>query len=164
MSEPLYRPEPKSGCRPIEGPMKVMMAAELGSTADVEMSWFHALPAGKGRKPFRLAPWPRLMLLQALELLPPLPGPVPPLLALEPPPTLQPAINSKRSRMNVNTIFVRMGATIVAQRQSRETGQWNSLAQYSGRVPEIPRCADVSRPPAGANHAQNMLRTKLVRH
>jgi len=111
--------------------MKLMMAVELGSTADAEMFWFQALSAGKGRKPFRLAPWPSPMLLQALELLPPLPGPIgPPLPALEPPPTLQPAISNGRSRMDANTILVRMDATIVAQRQSRETGQWNSVTGY----------------------------------
>lgn len=48
-------------------PMKLMMAFEFGSTAALEMSVFHALPAGKGRKPFRLAPWPVLIPLHALE-------------------------------------------------------------------------------------------------
>ena len=59
--------------------------------------------------------------------------------------------------MGVSTIFVRMDATIVAQRQSRKTGQWNTSDQYSGRVLEVLRSADVSRPPAAADHAQNML-------
>ena len=49
------------------GPMKLMMAFEFGSTAASEMSVFQALPAGNGRKPFRLAPWPVLMPLHALE-------------------------------------------------------------------------------------------------
>ena len=45
-------------------PMKLMIAAELGSTAAVEMSWFHRLPDGNGTTPFRLAPCPVLIALQ----------------------------------------------------------------------------------------------------
>jgi hypothetical protein len=47
-------------------PMKLMRAFELGSTAAVEIFWFQALLAGKGRKPLRLAPVPTLMPLHAL--------------------------------------------------------------------------------------------------
>jgi hypothetical protein len=47
-------------------PMKLMIASELGSTEALEMSWFHALSAGKGMKPFKLAPRPRLIPLQEL--------------------------------------------------------------------------------------------------
>src|ERR1700722_2006580 len=64
--EPPYNPSPKSGCRGMFGPMKFMIASELGSTEAFEISWFHALFAGKGTKPFRLAPRPRLMPLQEL--------------------------------------------------------------------------------------------------
>src|SRR5579862_3809399 len=83
MLDPPYWPEPKSGCNPILGPMKLMMAAELGSTEAVEMSWFHRLSAGKRRAPFRLAPAPTAMALHAPLLLPP----DPPLLL---PPVLPP--------------------------------------------------------------------------
>lgn len=43
-----------------------MMAAEFGSTGAAEILVFHALSAGKGMKPFRLAPCPRLIPLHAL--------------------------------------------------------------------------------------------------
>lgn len=59
MLEPLYKPEPKSGCKPMEGPMKLMIAVELGSTGAEEMSWFHRLSDGNGTNPFRLALCPR---------------------------------------------------------------------------------------------------------
>jgi hypothetical protein len=71
--------------------MKLMMAAELGSTAEAEMSWFQALSAEKERKPFRLAPWPRLIELQVLEL----PAPPPP---VPPPPPLPCCSRSARLR------------------------------------------------------------------
>lgn len=64
MLEPLYRPEPKSGCRPIPAPMKLMIAVEFGSTAAEEISLFHKLSAGNGTNPFRLALCPRLIALQ----------------------------------------------------------------------------------------------------
>ena len=38
MLEPLYRPAPKSGCMPMLEPMKLMSAAEFGSTGAEEMS------------------------------------------------------------------------------------------------------------------------------
>jgi hypothetical protein len=38
--------------------MKLMTAAELGSTGVEEMSAFQRLSAGNGTKPPRLAPWP----------------------------------------------------------------------------------------------------------
>src|ERR1700693_4225108 len=41
--------------------MKLMMLLELGSTGELEMSWFQALSAGKGTNPLRLAPRPRLI-------------------------------------------------------------------------------------------------------
>ena len=58
MEEPLYRPAPKSGCKPMELPMKLRMLAELGSTGEEEMSLFQRLSEGNGRKPLRLAPCP----------------------------------------------------------------------------------------------------------
>src|ERR1700730_15704827 len=58
---PLYKPAPKSGCTGIPAPMKLMIAAEFGSTGTTETFWFQALSAGNGTKPFRLAPCPRLM-------------------------------------------------------------------------------------------------------
>src|ERR1700733_5232761 len=61
---PPYSPAPKSGCSGVESPMKLMIAAELGSTGALVISRFHALSLGKGRNPLRLAPRPRLMLLQ----------------------------------------------------------------------------------------------------
>src|SRR5580693_3547646 len=64
MVDPPYRPAPKSGCMGVLTPLKLMSASELGSTEELDMSWFHALSAGKGIKPFRLAPRPRLMPLQ----------------------------------------------------------------------------------------------------
>src|SRR5579863_2932357 len=66
MVEPWYRPAPKSGCTGVLAPMKLMIASELGSTAALKMFWFHALSDGKGMKPFRLAPRPRLMPLHGL--------------------------------------------------------------------------------------------------
>jgi hypothetical protein len=44
--------------------MKLMILAEFGSTAAVEISVFHRLLAGNGTKPLRLAPWPKLIPLQ----------------------------------------------------------------------------------------------------
>ena len=92
--EPWYCPEPKSACMPTLDPMKLMMADEFGSTAAPEISWFQRLALLKGRNPLRLAPWPALIALQALWLLPPpepLPPPLPPepmLEPLSPPPQL----------------------------------------------------------------------------
>jgi hypothetical protein len=51
--------------------MKLMSALEFGSTAAFDIFWFHALSAGNGRKPFKLAPCPRLIPLHALTGLPP---------------------------------------------------------------------------------------------
>jgi hypothetical protein len=64
--------------------MKLIIALEFESTGALEMSWFHALSAGKGTKPFRLAPTPVDMMLQAL-FWPPVP-PVPPEPPLPPEP------------------------------------------------------------------------------
>src|SRR5580692_10812705 len=44
--------------------MKLMIAAEFGSTGADEISWFHRLSDLNGTNPFRLALWPRLMPLQ----------------------------------------------------------------------------------------------------
>jgi hypothetical protein len=52
--------------------MKLMIAAELASTAAEEMSWFQGLSAGNGRNPFRLALCPRLIPLQLGGEFPPL--------------------------------------------------------------------------------------------
>lgn len=59
------------------GPMKLMMASELASTGELEISRFQRLSLAKGRKPLRVAPCPVLMALQALWLLPPDPLPPP---------------------------------------------------------------------------------------
>ena len=87
--------------------MRLMIAEELGSTELPEMSLFHALSAGKGNTPLRLAPAPVAIALHAevsLEPDPPvpLPGPPelppeleddePPVLVLAPP---QPVMRSK---------------------------------------------------------------------
>src|SRR5579871_1243088 len=64
MLEPLYRPEPKSGCRPIPAPMKLMIALEFESTGAEEISLFHRLSAGNGTYPLRPALCPRLIALQ----------------------------------------------------------------------------------------------------
>ncbi len=93
MFEPWYCPEPKSGCNPTLGPMKVIMASEFASTREAEMSLFQELSLANGRNPLRLAPCPVLIALQALWLLPPepapppdpLPEPLPPLPAPVPP-------------------------------------------------------------------------------
>lgn len=69
---PLYRPEPKSGWRPIPVPMKLMIAAEFGSTGAEEMSLFQRLSGGNGTNPFRLALGPRLISLQLGGGFPPL--------------------------------------------------------------------------------------------
>ena len=45
-------------------PIKLIMAAEFGSTVAAEISLFHRLSAGNGRNPLRLALWPRLIPLQ----------------------------------------------------------------------------------------------------
>src|SRR5262245_43308331 len=49
---------PKSGCR-LFSPQLAMSVAELASTGSFETSWFQALSAGNGSRPFRLAPAPR---------------------------------------------------------------------------------------------------------
>ena len=82
--EPWYSPDPKSACIPTVGPMKLMMAAEFGSTGEAEISWFQRLSLAKGRKPFRLAPCPVLIAPQALWVLLPEPDPPEPLLPPEP--------------------------------------------------------------------------------
>jgi len=41
--------------------MKLMTALEFASTGEAEISLFHKLSAGNGRKPFKLAPCPRDM-------------------------------------------------------------------------------------------------------
>lgn len=56
--EPRYWPAPKSACMLVLAPMKLMTAAELGSTGVEEISVFQRLSAGNGTKPPRLAPWP----------------------------------------------------------------------------------------------------------
>jgi hypothetical protein len=66
MELPPKSPEPKSACIPIVGPMKPIIALELGSTAAPEIFSFQRLFAGKGTKPFRLAPAPTLIPPQAL--------------------------------------------------------------------------------------------------
>src|SRR5450432_4133335 len=77
---PWYWPAPKSGCTPTLGPIKLMIAVELGSTSALEMSWFQRLSLGKGRNPFKLAPCPVEMTLQGVFCwLPPPPLPPPPL-------------------------------------------------------------------------------------
>src|ERR1700734_3992499 len=63
MIDPLYSPEPKSGCRPTPGPMKLISAAEFGSTAADEISVFHRLLAGNGTNPPRLPSWAGCMAL-----------------------------------------------------------------------------------------------------
>src|SRR5438477_13189003 len=57
-------PAPKSGWSVTDDPMKLMMFAELASTCAVEMSVFHRLVDGKGTKPFKFAPCPRLIAAQ----------------------------------------------------------------------------------------------------
>jgi hypothetical protein len=44
--------------------MKPIMALEFVSGVAPEMSWFHGLPAGKGRNPFRLPSSPTAKPLQ----------------------------------------------------------------------------------------------------
>jgi hypothetical protein len=46
--------------------MKLMIAPELGSTGEAEMSVFHKFAGVKGRNPFRLAPTPVPIALQAV--------------------------------------------------------------------------------------------------
>jgi hypothetical protein len=46
--------------------MKLIMAAEFGSTGEAEISLFQRLELTKGRKLLRLAPWPVLIAAQAL--------------------------------------------------------------------------------------------------
>src|ERR1700735_22652 len=64
--DPSNSPDPKSGCTGSVAPMKLIIAAEFGSTVAFAIFWFHALSAGKGRNPLRLPPCPRLIALQAL--------------------------------------------------------------------------------------------------
>src|SRR6185295_7012714 len=82
---------------PTLDPMKLMMADEFGSTAAPEISWFQRLALLKGRNPLRLAPWPALIALQALWLLPP---PLPPEPMLEP---LSPPPQSEQARARAST-------------------------------------------------------------
>src|ERR1700683_821508 len=65
MIDPLYSPEPKSGCRPTLGPMKLISAAEFGSTGADEISVFHRLRPANGTNPPRLPSCPGCMALQA---------------------------------------------------------------------------------------------------
>lgn len=58
-------PEPKSGCSGTLAPIKLMMAAEFGSTGADEISSFHKLSARKGTNPLRLASCPALIALHA---------------------------------------------------------------------------------------------------
>ena len=44
----------------------MIIAAEFGSTGALAIFWFHKLSAGKGKKPLRLPPWPKLIALHAL--------------------------------------------------------------------------------------------------
>src|SRR5580698_1569739 len=46
--------------------MKFIIAPEFGSTGALATFRFHRLSAGKGRKPFKMPPWPVLIPLQAL--------------------------------------------------------------------------------------------------
>lgn len=62
-------------------PMKLMMALEFGSTGELDTSLFHRLAEVNGRNPFKLAPIPVPIALQAV-LWPPPALPLPP---LEPP-------------------------------------------------------------------------------
>src|SRR5277367_977144 len=55
--------------------MKLMMAFEFGSTGEPEISLFQRLSLLNGTKPLRLPPWPALIALQALWVLPPDPDP-----------------------------------------------------------------------------------------
>src|SRR5271167_2536947 len=64
MVDPLYRPEPKSGCSFALPPMKLMIAFELGSSGALAMFVFHRLLGRKGRNPFKLPSAPRLSLMQ----------------------------------------------------------------------------------------------------
>jgi len=63
------------------GPMKLIMASEFASTGAPEISVFHKLSVGNGRKPFKLAPWPALIAQEVFGV------PEPPLL---PPPEVPP--------------------------------------------------------------------------
>lgn len=47
------------------GPMKLMIAAEFGSTGAFEISVFHRLSDGNGTNPFKLASWPGVIALHA---------------------------------------------------------------------------------------------------
>src|SRR5450755_5191042 len=66
MLDPSNSPDPKSGCTGSLVPMKLMIAAEFGSTVAFAIFKFHKLSAGKGRNPLRLPPCPRVKPLQAL--------------------------------------------------------------------------------------------------
>jgi len=93
-------------------PMKLMITLEFGSTAAVEISVFQGLLLVKGRNPFRFAPCPVLIALQAELLFPPgAPEPFPePLLppedwpepAADPPPQpASPSVTSSKQMMGI---------------------------------------------------------------
>src|ERR1035438_6647339 len=63
---PWYSPEPKSACTGVEDPMKLMIAAEFGSSGALAMLVFQRLLGGKGMYPFKVAPCPGLIRLQGL--------------------------------------------------------------------------------------------------
>src|ERR1700733_6813171 len=65
MIEPAKVPEPKSACRPMVGPMKLISAAEFGSTGADEMSLFQGLSAGNGMNPPKLPSCPGCIALHA---------------------------------------------------------------------------------------------------
>src|SRR3954470_22242316 len=69
---------PKSGCSPVAAlPHAAMSVAEFGSTGSPDTSRFHALSAGNGRLPCRLAFAPRA---GTPAVPPPVPPPLPPVL------------------------------------------------------------------------------------
>src|SRR5579863_9531783 len=98
-------------------PMKLMIASELGSTGEPEMSWFQALLAGKGTKPLRLAPWPVEIPLHRfcvpLEPVPPVPPLDPPELpppdcmedACEPPQAVSDSITANKSPVRTKVVL-----------------------------------------------------------
>src|SRR5215471_21586754 len=92
--------------------MKLMIAPELESTGEAEISLFQRLSLGKGTKPFRFAPWPRPITLQSSDWPPP---PVPPLppppLSSVPEPPPQPHRASTAHRQTTRLVFIPLFST-----------------------------------------------------
>jgi hypothetical protein len=137
--------------------MKLMMASEFESTGEAEISSFQRLVLLNGRKPFRLAPWPVFMALQAVWLLPlepdppellppdpPLPDPLlppelPPLL-LEPLPPLDEVIEVDKLPPQLASVSTNASAPVAARPLLQEKFMPLLFQEMVGGLREVRSC------------------------